>query len=272
MNVGHLFAGAGGGLLASRILGDINVFAVELEHYPAEILRQRAADGWFPGLRVHEQDCRLFDPSEYAGRVDAIHAGWPCANISVAGDGAGIAGEQSGLWSEVARVAGILRPRELFLENSPAITTRGLGVVLGDLAALGYDARWCVLSGAAVGAPHIRARWWCLARRTNAECSERRAQHRTCGNTRENGIPQREESTDRHRSMGENVSDADSVNGRAGAERQNGAQANDTSWWGIEPALGRVAHGVADRVDRIKAIGNGQIPLCAAAAYVLLSA
>lgn len=234
MKVGHLFAGAGGGLLASKILGHTNVFAVELEPYPAEILRQRAAEGWFPGLQVHEQDCRLFDPSEYIGRVDAIHAGFPCQDISFAGTGAGINGSKSGLWSEIVRVAGILRPAELFLENSPAIITRGLDRVLGDLVGLGYDARWLILPASAVGAPHERGRWWCLARRANADKSR---------------LKSRREGSCLWLRQPEN---------------------KRVDWWANEPGMERVAYGVADQIYRGESLGNGQVPLCAATAYILL--
>lgn len=169
MRTMHLFAGAGGGLLADLILGHQPVCAVEWDPYACRVLRERAADGWFPGLYVHEGDVQLFDPSQWTGRVDCIHAGFPCADISVAGSGAGIEGEHSGLWREVVRIAGVVRPGYLFLENSPAITSRGLGTILGDLAALGYDAQWTVLGASDVGAPHIRKRWWCLAWRNDAD-------------------------------------------------------------------------------------------------------
>ncbi|MCK7495162.1 MAG: DNA cytosine methyltransferase [Comamonadaceae bacterium] len=75
----HLFAGAGGGLLGDLILGHTPIGAVEFDPYCCAVLRERAADGWFPGLRVHEGDIRLFDPSEYAGRVDCLHAGFPAS-------------------------------------------------------------------------------------------------------------------------------------------------------------------------------------------------
>ena len=163
MRTGHLFAGGGGGLYADLILGHTPVFAVEWDAYACAILRSRAADGWFPGLRVHEGDVRLFDPSEYTGAVDCIHAGFPCQDISLAGGGEGIDGARSGLYREVLRVADAIRPRYLFLENVGAIVSRGLGTVLGDLAARGYDARWTCLAASEVGAPHKRDRWWCLA-------------------------------------------------------------------------------------------------------------
>jgi len=163
----HLFAGAGGGLLADLILGHKPIIAVEWDAYACQVLRERAADGWFPGLRVHEGDVRLFDPSEYTGSVDVIHAGFPCQDISVAGKQAGVSeGTRSGLYREVLRIAGVVRPKFLFLENVSAILSNGLGTVLGDLAALGYDSRWCCIRASDVGAPHGRDRWFLLG---NAE-------------------------------------------------------------------------------------------------------
>ncbi|MBU6247108.1 MAG: DNA cytosine methyltransferase [Xanthomonadaceae bacterium] len=117
-NTMHLFAGAGGGLLADLILGHTPIVAVEWDAYACAVLRERAAGGWFPGLHVHEGDVRMFDPSKYAGRVDCIHAGFPCQDISVAGSGAGIHGDRSGLYREVLRIADVVRPRFLFKEIS----------------------------------------------------------------------------------------------------------------------------------------------------------
>lgn len=159
----HLFAGAGGGLLADLILGHTPIGAVEIDPYCCAVLRERAAEGWFPGLRVHEQDIRLFDPSEYTGRVDCVSGGFPCQDISAAGRGAGITGERSGLWSEFARVIRLVRPRYAFIENSPMLTSRGLDRVLADLAEMGFDAQWAVVSAADTGAPHRRERIWILA-------------------------------------------------------------------------------------------------------------
>jgi DNA (cytosine-5)-methyltransferase 1 len=160
----HLFAGIGGGLLADLILGHQPVVAVEWEPYACRVLRERAADGWFPGLHVWEGDVRLFDPSEYTGKVDCIHAGFPCQDISVAGKQAGVSeGTRSGLYREVLRIAGVVRPKQLFLENVSAILSNGLGTVLGDLAALGYDTRWLCIRASDVGAPHHRDRWFLLA-------------------------------------------------------------------------------------------------------------
>ena len=92
MRTMHLFAGAGGGLLADLILGHRPITAVEIDSYCCTLLRERAAGGWWPGLDVHETDIREWNPSKYTGRVDCVHAGFPCQDISLAGTGAGIEG------------------------------------------------------------------------------------------------------------------------------------------------------------------------------------
>ncbi|WP_405793359.1 DNA cytosine methyltransferase [Streptomyces sp. NBC_01506] len=99
-----------------------------------------------------------------AGRVDIVTGGFPCQDISTAGRGAGIHGERSGVWKHVAAAVRAIRPRAVFLENVAAIRRNGLDVVLGELAASGYDASWCCLRASAMGAPHQRDRWFCIAR------------------------------------------------------------------------------------------------------------
>lgn len=95
--------------------------------------------------------------------IDIIFGGFPCQDLSVAGNGKGLAGERSGLFFEVERLARAIRPRFIFLENVPAIRGRGADVVAARLACLGYDARWDCLSAYDVGAPHQRERWFMLA-------------------------------------------------------------------------------------------------------------
>lgn len=161
----HLFAGAGGGILADVIAGIRPVCAVEIEEFPQRILALR-----YPGIGIWD-DVRTFriDNPECAAAFGwfRLHAaelvvagGFPCQDISAAGRGAGIGGARSGLWKEFARILREIRPRFVFVENSPMLVRRGLGVVLGDLAALGYHARWNVLGAADVGARHKRDRIW----------------------------------------------------------------------------------------------------------------
>lgn len=161
----HLFAGAGGGILGGMLLGHTPVGAVEIDPFARAVLQARQADGSLPDFPIYE-DVRTFDGTAWRDRVDIIAGGFPCQDLSCAGKGAGIDGARSGLWWEMLRVICEARPRFVFLENVPAITGRGLDRVLGSLADLGFDAEWCVLSAADVGAPHLRKRWWCLARDT----------------------------------------------------------------------------------------------------------
>ena len=154
-----LFAGAGGGILGGHLLGWRTVCAVENNTYAASVLVARQNDGCLPAFPIWDDVC-TFDGEAWRGRVDVVSGGFPCQDISSAGKGAGITGERSGLWVEMARIVAEVRPRYVFVENSPILTSRGLGVVLGDLAALGFNARWGVVSAADCGAPHRRERIW----------------------------------------------------------------------------------------------------------------
>ena len=165
----HLFAGAGGGILADILAGVQPVCDVEIEPYPQRVLAKR-----FPGLPIWDDVCtfRADNPDcadafawmrEHRDAL-VVAGGFPCQDISCAGKGGGVeGGERSGLWREFARILGEIRPRFAFVENSPFLVGRGLGVVLGDLAALGYDARWQVLAAGDVGARHLRERIWIAA-------------------------------------------------------------------------------------------------------------
>jgi DNA (cytosine-5)-methyltransferase 1 len=322
-----LFAGAGGGILGGKLLGWRTVCAVEIDGYARSVLAARQNDGCLEPFPIWD-DVRTFDGRPWRGIVDVVSGGFPCQNISVAGSGEGITGKQSGLWKEFARIIGEVRPRFAFVENSPALVGRGLGTVLGDLAALGYDARWGVLGAADAGAPHRRERIWIVADADGqwepqpqgsvenfggragdggealADTSGERwemsgAWQKTSGwpELADGGVdvPDAASGEDfggKSRNMdeakgggegsdtaagvgGENVSDTDG----AGLEKQRrtitvGAQhaaAERGGWWSVEPDVGRVAHGVASRVDRLRCLGNGQVPAVAAMAFKILS-
>lgn len=157
-----LFAGAGGGILGGHLLGWKTVCAVERDAYAAQVLAQRQNDGALPAFPIWSDVCS-FDGKPWRGLVDVVSGGFPCQDISAAGNGAGIDGERSGLWSDMARIIGEVRPRFVFVENSPLLVGRGLAVVLGDLAEMGYDAEWCIVSASDLGAPHKRDRIWVVA-------------------------------------------------------------------------------------------------------------
>ena len=163
MNELALFAGAGGGILGGHLLGWRTVCAVEWEPYPASVLCARQNDGLLQTFPIWD-DIQTFDGKPWRGIVDVVSGGFPCQDISAAGKGTGIDGERSGMWREMARIICEVRPRYVFVENSPMLTARGLGTVLGDLASMGFDARWGVLGAADVGAKHQRDRIWIVGK------------------------------------------------------------------------------------------------------------
>lgn len=160
-----LFAGAGGGILGGHLLGWRTVCAVEWTPFAASVLVARQNDGHLPAFPIWD-DVQTFDGRVWRGRVDVISGGFPCQDISSAGKGAGIDGAKSGMWAHMARIIGEVRPRFVLVENSPMLTSRGLGRVLGNLASMGYDARWGVLGAIDAGAPHKRERIWIVAHDT----------------------------------------------------------------------------------------------------------
>jgi DNA (cytosine-5)-methyltransferase 1 len=164
-----LFAGAGGGIIASHLLGWRTICAVENNEYAASVLVARQNDGTLPPFPIWADDIRGFDGHPWRGSVDVVSGGFPCTDISVAGKGAGIDGEHSGLWKEMARIIREVRPCFVFIENSPALTTRGGSRVLSDLASMGFDVEWGVLGADACGAWHERKRFWAVAYRRGVE-------------------------------------------------------------------------------------------------------
>lgn len=283
MNELALFAGAGGGILGGHLLGWRTVAAVEIEDYPRRVLLQRQSDGLLPRFPIWD-DIRTFDGKPWAGKVDVISGGFPCQDISAAGKGDGLDGERSGMWKEMARVVGEVRPSYVFVENSPMLTTRGGVRVIGDLTQMGYDCKWTVMGAADIGAPHQRDRIWIVA---HSRYWSRRDKRITEG--RQNSQGQRTAHSNQISRPGEQpTSLAHTMFNRLQGVRQDGTtqgqirlcrgegcnQIQDlwgtADYWATEPAIPRVANGVASRVDRLKAIGNGQVPLCAATAWRIL--
>jgi len=279
-----LFAGAGGGILGGLLLGWRTVCAVELDAYARDVLVARQNDGCLAPFPIWD-DIRTFDGRPWRGAVDVVSGGFPCQDISAAGKGAGIDGARSGLWSEMARVIGEVRPRYVFVENSPMLVRRGLARVLGDLATLGYDAHWGVVGADDVGAPHLRERVWILAYTNGKQLEDWGASQALAGircNVADSVSlrelqPQGCECEERGRTGngGSMVPDAE-VSGFTNAWGSSGAaktlpRSANPSWWQSEPAVGRVAHGVAHRVDRLRGIGNGQVPAVARLAWEMLA-
>jgi DNA (cytosine-5)-methyltransferase 1 len=283
MNELALFAGAGGGILGGHLLGFRTVCAVEWEPYPASVLCVRQNDGLLPPFPIWD-DVQTFDGHPWRGIVDVVSGGFPCQDISAAGKGVGIEGERSGMWGQMARIIYEVRPKFVFVENSPMLTSRGLGRVLGDLASMGFDAKWGVLGAADIGANHQRDRIWIVGKTTDPTIlgsyneenkrimeSERGSKlyFEQSRDTSEMANSRCELRSKRHTTE---LDTEEKIGSTCSIHNQpSGSGFGSTEWWSIEPNVGRVAHGMADRVDRLKAIGNGQVPLCAATAWRILN-
>lgn len=287
MNELALFAGAGGGILGGKLLGWRTVCAVEYDQYARDILMARQNDGHLEPFPIWD-DVRTFNGRPWRGRVDVVSGGFPCQDISSSGKGAGIEGARSGLWGEMARIIGEVRPKYVWVENSPLLVSRGLALVLSDLAKMGYDARWGIVGANDVSAPHIRKRIWVLA----YSQSQRPQGHNRNNNTTKQA--KKPKSGHIRTKPSQKIIEGKRILANADGIRQQRPRSDfrcidskknkkqktsdtfqsssrETRWWDIEPAVGRVAYGVANRMDRLKALGNGQVPAVVALAWEILT-
>ncbi len=226
LTVGSLFSGIGGFDLGLERAGMEIRFQVEIDPFCLAVL----AKHW-PGVRRYEDVRTVGSELE---RVDVICGGFPCQDISFAGDGAGLDGERSGLWREIKRLVGELRPQFVIVENVAALTQRGIGTVLGDLAGLGLNAEWSDLFACEMGTTHARRRLFVVA------------------------YADREHGRERLRdSVARAFRPLQAVHGFEGARAGHLARLADPS------ALYGGADGVPDRMDRNRGIGNAVCPDCA---------
>jgi len=229
LRVLDLFSGIGGFSLGLERTGGFETVAFcEIEEYPRRVLQKH-----WPKVPIYHDVRELTaDTLRRDGiAVDVICGGFPCQDLSRAGTGKGLAGERSGLWREFARLIGELRPCYAILENVAALLDDGMGTVLGDLAGIGYDAEWQVVSACSLGAPHMRQRVFAVAY-PNGEHGRPRVRHSAAR---------------KNRTIQE-------IYDLAGARAREGARLENPS------ALYRGADGVAYGMDRNHAIGNGIYP------------
>ncbi len=281
LTVGSLFAGIGGFDLGFERAGFEIKWQVEIDPFCRAVLEKHWPDvrryedvrtvvGWGPDAR--RADALRVESVQWLDEVDVLCGGFPCQDISLAGNGEGIDGERSGLWGQYARLIGELRPRYVVVENVSALLARGMERVLGDLAARGYDAEWDCLPASAFGAPHQRDRVWIVAY-VNSGRQQERAQfdgealrdsadghspwkyldglRDEMANAGRDGLEGPVSTGDRERA-GARIFTRGALAGRgitAGAEQ-----------WATEPHVGRVAHGIPARVDRLRGLGNAVVP------------
>lgn len=151
-----LFSGIGGFSLGlERTNGFETIAFCEKDKRGQTVLRTQ-----WPNVTIIED----VTTANFAGiDADVVCAGFPCQDISLAGEGAGLSGERSGLYREALRAIRVVRPRYAILENVAALLGRGLGTILGDLAEIGYDAEWHCVRASDIGAIHERDRIWIIA-------------------------------------------------------------------------------------------------------------
>lgn len=268
MNGLDLFSGIGGITIALKDWVRPIIYC-EKDRYAQGVLLSRMATGDIPTAPIWDDVC-TFDGTPWVGAIDIIYGGFPCQDISVAGNGAGLEGKRSGLFFQIVRLAEEIKPSFIFLENVPAIRTRGLDSVGKELAELGYDCRWGVISAYDMGAPHKRERWFLLAH-NNGERDELR--NLLSENEKQGRSEKQHQNTSNQSSdAGSNAEVLANTDGlrklqSSGIKSECWQRIGDGSWWAIEPNVDRVVNGLPFRVDRIRGLGNAVVPAQAREAF-----
>lgn len=221
----------------------------EINPYCLKLLKSKMVSRELSEGKIWE-DVRTISINEI-GHVNIITAGFPCQDISVAGLGKGLEGERSGLFFEIMRLAKEIKPEFLFLENVPAITTRGGLKVVKEITSLGYDCRWCVISASSVGALQRRERWFLLAKRNETmDCNSTpltRLQTHSCTDSK-----------------------LCSKKSRVDTTNECWPFKSRADWQETVCYIPRGFDGVPDWLDRVQAIGNSVVPAQAKEAFKIL--
>ncbi len=228
----------------------------EIDHYCQGILLSRIASGELKNAPIWD-DIKTLEWTRFSrGYVDIIFGGFPCQDISIAGHGKGLEGERSGLFFEIMRLAKEIKPLFIFLENVPALTSRGGLRVVKEITEMGYDCRWCVISAASIGALHHRERWFLLAYSQHFRLPTSETLESTEKTIRDNSQRSKE-----------------SIQSKGGSSQgmlsTNLSLRSQESWETKTPICG-VGDDVPFRVDRTRALGNAVVPQQAKEAFKIL--
>lgn len=280
----------------------------EIDRYCQGVLLNHISNGSLANAPIWDEIKTLSYDGRNWPEIDIIYGGFPCQDISVAGLGKGLEGERSGLFFEIMRLAKEIKPKFIFLENVPAITSRGGLRVVREIAEMGYDCRWCIISAASIGALHRRERWFLLA---NAKhygsfaSKDGRCFEQIIAQRDKQELPEGFRETERTDIIPSNVADtagkgtnryskrkeeAYSLFGNSGedmpsnvadtrCECQRGEKKPE--WpslhftgccriWKTEPEMGRLVDGLPLRVDKLRALGNAVVPQQAKEAFKIL--
>lgn len=268
VRIGSLFSGIGGFELGlERAFNEsmpgmaTTIWQVEQDPYCQRILKKH-----WPSATIYE-DITTINANELAP-VDVMCGGFPCQDISVAGKGEGIQhGNRSGLFWEMWKLVGVVRPRVVIMENVSAIINNGISTVCGAMAQIGYDTEWCVISASQFGAPHQRRRWFAVAYPNKTRLQKTGTKFKTtrsfqCGKldrqiTNANKPPRQEQSNNTIR-----------MESKSGFECGGGQNAwiQKGNYWketiAPKPVICGMDDGVSNRVARLKALGNAIVPQC----------
>jgi DNA (cytosine-5)-methyltransferase 1 len=224
-------------------------------------------------------DIKTLRGSDFNGAIDIIYGGFPCQDISIAGHGKGLDGERSGLFFEIMRLAKEIEPKFIFLENVPAITSRGGLQVVREIASMGYDCRWCTISASSVGALHKRNRWFLLAYSKGKQNSWRlnraffeskkrgKGIHSTIGNSGDDGNTLRKSSQQTDK-IPESLPNERRAWG--GSSRLHWTYESVEHWQKTVSEMGKCSDGIPNHVDRLRALGNAVVPEQAKQAFKIL--
>jgi DNA (cytosine-5)-methyltransferase 1 len=265
LSVGSLFSGIGGLDLGFERAGFEIAWQCEKDSYCQKVLNKH-----WPNRPCYDNIKDLHRADGPEPDADILIGGFPCQDISLAGEGAGLDGERSGLWWEYCRLIRSIRPRYAVVENVPALVRRGLRAVLGALAESGYDAEWQIVSAAAMGAPHIRERLFLVAIRAG-DVADSEGQRREVPHPFNDGTPNRKSdpSWDGGDVLADPTSERRNPEGctsqaifESGPVQRSARRSRSCGGkqWTTEPGMGRLADGVPDRVDRIRGLGNAVVP------------
>ncbi len=252
MNELALFAGIGGGILGTSIIGHKCVCAVENEPHAQGVLLARQNDKTLEPFPIWD-DVTTFDGTKWRGIVDCVSGGFPCQDISIAGKGKGLGGERSGLWRHMARIIGEVKPTVVFIENSPQLSKLGLDKVLFDLAEMGFNAEWGIFGADSVGANHLRQRMWIIG--INSDKIDAIRENESCGRGAYKNFTE--------------WSPAKVKQEWFGREFELDAVPLVDGGYAYSEAV-RILDGIPDRMDRTARLGNAQVPSVAALAYLTL--
>jgi len=301
-----LFSGIGGNSLGLKDYIKTIAYC-ESDRHAQAVLLSRMSIGDLPIAPICT-DITQLDGRLFKGKVDIIIAGFPCQDISIAGNGIGLEGKRSILFFEIMRLARQIQSTFIFLENVNAIRTRGLDTVIQELTEAGYDCRWTMLSAASVGAPHKRERWFLLAHSkgvgsrgevrnlSSQDAEEQRSQDELEDTSREfiaaskrssvlayseydgrlgdeiGRVVKEEIFNDKERSIGLGQSEGSSslrmLSNKFIQTRQQLSSSH--AWWAVEPNVGRLVDGIPFRVERLKRLGNAVVPQQVKKAFEIL--